>query len=221
MLSAQGIHLKLGNRYILRDISFAVGAGKALSVLGANGSGKSTLLKAIGKLIPLEAGTICAGKEGAKIIPVLQNPFLWPHISVEKNILYAVSESVDHSSEFQEIVSALNIQHLLKKSPRHLSGGEQQRISLARALILKPDVLLLDEVTSAQDVSQVFAIYKYLSHLKASGVTLIFNTHSINFAKKLADDYIFLYKSVIEDGGRIDQLEDSCSLVLKKFLAYM
>jgi len=201
---------------VVRDVSFARGATTILAeidltiarggrtiILGPNGSGKSTLLRILHGLIAPTGGTI--RWNGAVTRPneqamVFQRPVLLRR-SAEANLRYALSlAGVKGADADRRIVAALTdvgLADVAKRSARVLSGGEQQRLALARAWALDPEVLFLDEPTASLDPGATRAVEQIVSDIHARGTTIVMTTHNLAQAKRLADDVVFLH------GGRI------------------
>lgn len=217
-----------GDNKVLNDISLFLPAGSVTAILGPSGSGKSTLLRTINHLERVDSGFITVNgdligyqkkgnalyelkeknilKQRADIAMVFQNFNLFPHMTVLENIIEAPIHvrGMDYEAAVHLAFDLLARVGLLDKAdsyPRQLSGGQQQRIAIARALALKPKVILFDEPTSALDpelVGEVLDIIKELAH---SGTTLVVVTHEINFAYEVADTVIFMEKGQIVEQG--------------------
>ena len=236
-------HLKksFGQLEVLKDISFSLHQGEVLGIIGPSGSGKSTLLRCICQLETVTDGTvnICgqnlvekgiyADKKtmrsiGLNIGLVFQNFNLFPHFSVLRNITEAQRIVLGKSKEESEAVAM----ELLKKMgleakansyPCELSGGQQQRVSIARALALKPKVLLFDEPTSALDPELTGEILAVIRDLAREKMTMIVVTHEMAFARDTSDKVIFMDGGVIvEEGNPQDLINNPQSDRLKEFL---
>ena len=208
---------------VLDDISFKVEHGSVLVVLGPSGSGKSTLLRTIAGLEPIQGGTISindqvidAGKPGTeragrsdrsselrtRIGMVFQSYDLFPNKTVLGNITMApvLVQKRDKSEVEAEAIRLLGRVGLADRKdswPHELSGGQRQRVAICRALILHPEVLLLDEITAALDPEMVREVLDVVLELAKSGQTMLIVTHETQFARAIADHIILL------DGGRI------------------
>lgn len=199
---------------VLKGIDLSVADGEYLVILGASGSGKSTLLNILGGLEKSDSGTVTyngieltslSDKELTKFRRdkvgfVFQQYYLLPDMNVEKNV--RMGADLAGSSDYLTIIEALGLGNKLKKYPRHLSGGEQQRVAVARALAKKPEVLFMDEPTGALDEDTGRQLLDYVLKLKKqSGFTLIMVTHNANIAEtaervikigsgRIVEDYI-------------------------------
>ncbi len=214
MLTATNITKSFAGRGVLNGVSAAIAPGEIVALLGPSGSGKTTLLRALALIEPPDSGRITLHDRRwdfpwpkrekragpwPKVTVVFQELFLWPHLSLRENILLP-ARNVGHQNieaELAEVVEALDLSGFIDRFPNEASLGQRQRIALARAALLKPDYLLLDEVTSALDIEQVHNILTFLPTLKAKGIGMLLITHHINFARRAADQILFL------DGGRI------------------
>jgi ABC-type polar amino acid transport system ATPase subunit len=233
MLEGKNISKYIGGNKILEDINLKIQPGRITSVIGPSGSGKSTLLNCLSLLtIPTE-GSVIVNEEiysfqnekgSSKGFPyplvtvVFQGLFLWPHLSNEENIQLPLKELKRTPEHFDEVIGKLDIRNILKKYPNECSGGEKQRVALARQLLLKPQYLLLDEVTSALDLEMVNIVANILSDLKEKGTGILLVTHMVNLARSLSDDFYFLDKGVVVESGPTKQMNNPESERLQKFL---
>ena len=239
-------HLKksFGDFQVLKDISFSLHQGEVLGIIGPSGSGKSTLLRCICQLETVTGGTInISGRNlvengiytdkntqraiGLDIGLVFQNFNLFPHFSVLRNITEAQCIVLGKSKEESETVAM----ELLKKMgleskagsyPCELSGGKQQRVSIARALALKPQVLFFDEPTSALDPELTGEILAVIRELAAEKMTMVIVTHEMSFARDTSDHLIFMDGGVIVEQGNPVELinnpkEERTIQFLKRF----
>ncbi|MBI9069182.1 MAG: ABC transporter ATP-binding protein [Salinivirgaceae bacterium] len=206
MLKVENLHIKLGD-FHLSDINFSVEKGEYFMLLGESGSGKSVLLESIAGLFKQNKGEIFLNGQNInktniqkrKIGLVFQDFALFPHYSVEENIAFPLKIRKYKSAIIKDIVDQLacemNILPLLKRKPETLSGGEKQRVALARTLTLKPDILLLDEPLSSIDVSLKGELRSLLRRLNQKGQTIIHVTHDYEEAISLASKI-----AIIQDG---------------------
>jgi len=218
LLAIEHVRKSFGDNVVLRDVSLTVEPGQCVVLIGASGSGKSTLLRCVNLLETVDDGRILlAGKDitdprvsadavRARIGVVFQSYNLFPHLSVIDNITLAPVRvhMVDRADARQRAMAMLERVGLAEKAharPDDLSGGQQQRVAIARALVNDPQLMLLDEVTSALDPELVGEVLDLLRELKAEGMTMILNTHEMGFARQVADEVCFLHGSYIHEKG--------------------
>lgn len=203
-----------GEKLVLDQVDLSVDLHEVICLIGASGSGKSTLLRCINRLVKADYGDIYLddvpvtderfGKVGLhkRIGIVFQSYNLFPHLTVLDNLTLA-PRKVHGKSRKESEASALEqldrfgMNSFAKAYPEQLSGGQQQRVAFVRALMNKPDVLLLDEVTAALDPELVGEVLGIIKELKAQGMTMVIVTHEMGFARDVADRVCFL------EGGRI------------------
>lgn len=221
VLQVQGVSKSFGANRVLADVSLDLERGEVLCLLGPSGCGKSTLLRCINWLETPDAGSIRlnskrfgAHKGGARIGDaelaqmrsrigmVFQHFALWPHLTVLGNIMEAPVhvQRRNRKEVHDEAIALLAKVGLGDKAdmfPSRLSGGQKQRVGIARALAMKPDVLLFDEPTSALDPMLVGEVLEVMRDLAAEGATMVIVTHEMEFARQVASRIIFM------DGGHI------------------
>jgi len=213
VISLQNLNVDLGE-FVLQDINLEVKAGEYFILLGPTGAGKTVLLEAIAGLHPVLKGAISIdGKEITKLKPekrgvgiVYQDQMLFPHLSVEKNIAFGLKAMRCPKQEVKpridDAVALLGIAHLLHREPRTLSGGEKQKVALARALVTRPTVLLLDEPLSALDPNTRERMQHELAELhRRLKVTIIHVTHDFEEAGALGDRVAVLNEGQIVQVG--------------------
>ena len=200
----------------LNKVSFTLDQGKVLVVMGPSGSGKSTLIRTINGLETFDKGElnvlgikIRADSDERKIQKirrrvgmVFQQFNLFPHLSILENITLAPIQVQKRSKKEAEeygmyLLCQMGIESHAKKYPGQLSGGEQQRVAIARSLALKPELLLFDEPTSALDPERINEVLDAMRRLADQGMTMIVVTHEIKFAKEVSDQVLFI------DSGKI------------------
>jgi polar amino acid transport system ATP-binding protein len=213
-LSIQGLHKSFGELPVLRGIDLEVAEHEVIALIGASGSGKSTLLRCINLIEPIDAGRILI--EGEEITArgvnvdrirrrvgiVFQAFNLFPHMSVLDNVTLAPRKVLkrppgDAEREALALLERFGLGEKARDFPDRLSGGQQQRVAIVRALAMAPDLLLLDEVTSALDPELVAEVLSVIRELAAGGMTMLIATHEMGFARDIANRVCFL------DGGRI------------------
>ena len=210
----EALHKSFGALEVLRGIDLSVARHEVVCLIGASGSGKSTLLRCVNLLEPIDAGRIFI--EGAEITApkvdvdrlrrgigiVFQAFNLFPHMSVLDNITLAPRRVLrrsraDAEREAMALLERFGLAEKARDFPDRLSGGQQQRVAIVRALAMEPQLLLLDEVTSALDPELVAEVLNVIRELAAGGMTMIIATHEMGFARDIAHRVCFL------DGGRI------------------
>jgi polar amino acid transport system ATP-binding protein len=222
-LRIEGLHKSFGKLEVLRGIDLTVAEHEVVCMIGASGSGKSTLLRCINLLEPIDAGRIeVEGREitGAGVHVdrvrrgigiVFQSFNLFPHLRVLDNITLAPRKVLGRSrSEAEEAGRALLRRFGLEEKaldyPDRLSGGQQQRVAIVRALAMQPDLLLLDEITSALDPELVAEVLDVVRELATGGMTMVIATHEMSFAREVADRVCFLDEGRILEEGPPAQL---------------
>lgn len=216
------------NLEILKGISFSVKKGEVLSIIGPSGSGKSTLLRCISQLEDVTDGTItiCGKKlvENGVYVDkklkheiilksglVFQNFNLFPHYSVLKNVtepqIQVLKRPKDEAEQTaMELLKRMGLVEKAQNYPCELSGGQQQRVSIARALALKPEVLLFDEPTSALDPELTGEILAVIKELASEKMTMVVVTHEMAFARDISTEIIFMDGGVIVEQGEPNQV---------------
>lgn len=208
LLEFQNVFYTNDNQDILRDITLSVDAGDYISIVGPSGSGKSTLLKLCGHLIsPTEGSILYKGKSitkmdamefRKKVAYCFQTPYLFGEKVIDNiSFPYAIRDRQVDFERIEKLFSLFNLnQEYLQKSIQNLSGGEKQRIALIRSLLFKPEVLLLDEVTSALDALNTSIVETIIQSLNENGTTILWITHDLEQSEKNANKLL-----TIEDGA--------------------
>ena len=199
-LSLQNISLDLDNKEILKGLNLQVDKGEFIAITGASGTGKTSLLRIICGLESPKEGEILLDNmvifnkgisvptEKRNIGLVIQEKVLFPHLTARKNIEFGLSKNSPNESHVDEILHHLNITKLANKFPHELSGGESQRVALARSIVMKPKLLLLDEPFTGLDTELKSNIYPEIqSILKNNMITSLMVTHDLNEVKALSD----------------------------------
>ncbi len=217
-LVLEGVRKTFDKLEVLRGIDLALDEHEAVCLIGASGSGKSTLLRCVNLLEPIDAGRILVhGREvtapGVDVNElrrgigiVFQSFNLFPHMSVLANITLAPRKALGLSrSAADERAAALldrfGLADKRDEYPDRLSGGQQQRVAIIRALAMQPDLLLLDEVTSALDPELVAEVLEVIRELASEGMTMLIATHEMGFARDVAHRVCFLHEGVILEEG--------------------
>ncbi|MDR2987966.1 MAG: amino acid ABC transporter ATP-binding protein [Nocardiopsaceae bacterium] len=211
------LHKSFGSNEVLRGIDLAVSSHEVICLIGASGSGKSTLLRCINLLEPINSGRISLFGEditGANIDAnlvrrqigiVFQSFNLFPHMNVLRNVTLAPMKvfKTPAAQAEQEAKALLDRFGLFDKAsdyPDRLSGGQQQRVAIVRALAMRPQIMLLDEVTSALDPELVAEVLEVITELASGGMTMLIATHEMGFARDIANRVCFLEEGrIIED----------------------
>jgi len=221
MIKAKNIYKNIGNRAILKDISLELGKDEVTVLFGPSGSGKTTLCRNLSLLDYPNKGEIeifgnlyaFPSKKKFENLPypqigfVYQQLFLWPHLTNKQNILFALGNKIESRKEqFDELVEFLEIKDIIGRYPNEVSIGQKQRVAIARTLILNPDFIFFDEITSALDIVQTKKIIELIENLKNKGVGCLIVTHNLEMFKKVADNMIFLSEGeIVERGNDIFQ----------------
>jgi ABC-type polar amino acid transport system ATPase subunit len=218
VLHASGIRKSFGDREVLRGVDVSLARNEVVALIGASGSGKSTLLRCLGLLEPIDDGQILlAGKDisdprvdanavRARLGAVFQSYNLFPHLSVLDNVTLAsrVVHRVprrEAEARARELLARIGLADKAGEHPDRLSGGQQQRAAIIRAIATDPEVLLLDEITSALDPELVGEVLELVRDLALAGSTILMATHEMAFARDVADRVVFLDQGVIVEEG--------------------
>lgn len=218
ILRADGLRKSFGRMPVLRGVSIALPAHEVVALIGASGSGKSTLLRCLNLLEPIDDGQIFLGDEDisdprvnanrvrGRFGAVFQSYNLFPHLTVLDNVTLAsrVVRRIPRRAADERAMALLQrigLAGLAHQHPDRLSGGQQQRAAIARALATDPEVLLLDEITSALDPELVGEVLDLVRELAADGATILMATHEMAFARDVADRVVFLDRGVIVEQG--------------------
>lgn len=204
-LTIRSLSYSVGAVEVVRDVSFDIKRGSRNIVLGANGAGKSVLLRLLhGLLVPSGGQIKWAGADAKfKQAMVFQRPVMLRRTARE-NIEFAlhIAHRNDVSSAANQALASVGLMHLADRPARQCSGGEQQRIALARAWALAPEVLFLDEPTASLDPTATKAIEDVIGAINKMGTTIIMTTHDIGQAKRIADRVLFLHRGLlVEDAS--------------------
>jgi len=228
-LEIKNLKKSFGNLEVIRGLSLTAKKGEVICIIGTSGSGKSTLLRCVNLLETPDSGEVYVNGElikmkknkNGKLIPAEQNQVdrirsklgmvfqdfnLWSHMTVLQNVMEApihvqkIEKNVARKNGFQ-LLEKVGIAEKADQYPSRLSGGQQQRAAIARALAMKPDVMLFDEPTSSLDPELVGEVLKVMKSLAKEGRTMIIVTHEMGCAKEVSSKVIFL------DQGRVEEEE--------------
>jgi polar amino acid transport system ATP-binding protein len=217
------VRKSFGRNEVLRGIDLTVAEHEVVCLIGASGSGKSTLLRCVNLIEPIDAGRIFVdGREitargvdvngiRQRIGIVYQAYNLFPHMSVLRNVTLAPRQVLklgrtEAEARALELLDRFGLGDKARDYPDRLSGGQQQRVAIVRALAMRPDLMLLDEVTSALDPELIAEVLEVIRELAASGMTMLIATHEMSFARDIADRICFLDAGVILEQGPPTQL---------------
>ncbi len=222
-LRIEDLHKSFDGLEVLKGIDLEVDEHEVVALIGASGSGKSTFLRCVNLLEPIDRGRILI--EGEEITArgvdvnrirqrvgiVFQAFNLFPHMSVLRNVTLGPIEALgmskaDAAALADELLGRFGLLDKRDDYPDRLSGGQQQRVAIVRALAMKPDVLLLDEVTSALDPELVAEVLNVIRELATSGMTMVIATHEMGFARDIANRVCFLDEGVILEEGLPDRI---------------
>ncbi len=212
------LHKSFGKLEVLRGIDLDLAQHEVVCLIGASGSGKSTLLRCINLLEPIDTGRIeVQGEEitgpgvdvnriRRRIGIVFQSYNLFPHMSVLRNVTLAPMKALglsrrEAAAEATELLARFGLAERRDDYPDRLSGGQQQRVAIVRALAMRPELMLLDEVTSALDPELVAEVLNVIRELAAGGMTMLIATHEMSFARDIANRVCFLDQGVLLEQG--------------------
>jgi polar amino acid transport system ATP-binding protein len=225
-LVLEGVRKSFGRNEVLRGIDLAVAEHEVVCLIGASGSGKSTLLRCVNLIERVDAGRIVVRGEEItargvdvdrirrRIGIVFQAFNLFPHMSVLRNVTLAPRTVLGEGRREAEaravdLLERFGLADKRDEYPDRLSGGQQQRVAIVRALAMQPDLMLLDEVTSALDPELVAEVLEVIRELAAGGMTMLIATHEMGFARDIADRVCFLDDGAILEQGRPDEIFSS------------
>jgi ABC-type polar amino acid transport system ATPase subunit len=235
MLYFKNIQKAFPETPVLKEVSGEIEKGQIIALMGPNGCGKSTLLRSIAMVNPPDAGEVTIGDSSYNfptdqelgfdgwpdVTMVFQQLYLWPHLTVSENIALPLKERLGRKDVTEEVTQSLeqfNIANLSKRYPNEISVGQKQRVALARALALKPEYLLLDEISSALDTLQIIELIDIISKAK-KGLGILLVTHSLGFALSVADEVWVMDHGRIIEKVKTAQIDSSESLFLKEILS--
>jgi polar amino acid transport system ATP-binding protein len=234
MIQFEDVDKRFGDNVVLDELNFAVAPGEFVTLIGPSGSGKTTILRLLMTLEQVSGGQIWVGgeslshmKRGDKLVPaddkyqrvvrkrigmVFQQFNLFPNMKVLQNITEAPIRVLGLSraeaeERARELLDLVGLSEKVDAHPSQLSGGQQQRVAIARALAMRPDVLLLDEVTSALDPELVAGVLKLLKDIaETTDITFLCVTHEMNFARDVSDRVLMFDQGQIVEDAPPDKL---------------
>lgn len=247
VLEVEDLHKSFGEIEVLKGISLTANRGDVIAMLGSSGSGKSTFLRCLNLLETPNAGKVSVQGETIRMglkrgLPTATDPRqverirtrlamvfqgfnLWSHMTVLENVVEAPIHVLglaraEATERAETLLDKVGIWERRDYYPAHMSGGQQQRAAIARALAMNPDVLLFDEPTSALDPELVGEVLTVMRDLAEEGRTMIVVTHEMGFARDVASDVVFLHQGQIEEKGPPGQVfENPRSDRFRQFLA--
>jgi len=222
-VSLRGVNKSFGANTVLHDLTLDVSAGEVVSFIGASGSGKTTLLRCVNLLEQIDDGAVLLDGDEISAVGRDPNPIrrrvgivfqsfnLFPHMSVLRNITLALTKVLDlaerdATARALELLNRFGLAEKASVYPDQLSGGQQQRVAIIRALAMRPEVLLLDEITSALDPELVGEVLDAVRELKGSGITMLIATHEMAFAREISDRVCFLHAGSVAEVGAPSQI---------------
>ena len=222
-LALEGVHKSFGANEVLRGIDLSLAEEEVVCLIGASGSGKSTLLRCVNLLEPLDAGRILLHGEEItrrgvdvnhirqRIGIVFQAFNLFPHMTVLRNVMLGPREALklgreEAEARALELLGRFGLADRRDDYPDRLSGGQQQRVAIVRALAMRPQLLLLDEVTSALDPELVGEVLNVIRELAEGGMTMLIATHEMGFAREVASRVCFLDAGLILEEGPPEEI---------------
>lgn len=203
-------------------ISFSVEFGEVVCVLGQSGSGKTTLLRVLAGLETLDSGKVEV-TDNVLASYVAQDYTLWPHLTVLENLTLAPNlKSEDKQKVFEDakhLLSRFGLEEYSGNYPSELSGGQKQRVALLRAVMARPKILLLDEITSALDPVLIGGVLDLIKALAKDGYTMVIVTHHMSFARSVADRVIFLKNgSVLQNTKTAEFFNNQANTEIQSFI---
>ncbi len=235
VVELQSVHKRFGNNHVLRGVSFAVRRGEVVAIIGKSGSGKSTALRCINRLEQIDEGQIrvCSHAVHADGLDlralrrdvgiVFQSYNLFPHLTVLQNIALGPTAvkrmpAAQANSLAQDVLARVGLSDKAQAYPEQLSGGQQQRVAIARSLAMQPQLMLFDEVTSALDPELTGEVLKVMEQMAAEGMTMILVTHEMGFARRVADQVIFMHQGQVWEQGSPGILDQPATAELRQFV---
>ena len=222
-LVLEGIRKSFGSHEVLRGIDLELAQHEVVCLIGASGSGKSTLLRCVNLLEPVDEGRVVLGGDEItapgvnldrvrrRVGIVFQAYNLFPHMTVLRNVTLGPTKALGTpraraEADALELLGRFGLADRAGDYPDRLSGGQQQRVAIVRALALQPELMLLDEVTSALDPELVAEVLSVIRELAEGGMTMLIATHEMSFARDIASRVCFLDEGVILEQGDPEQI---------------
>ena len=217
-LSLRDVRKRFGDLEVCKGIDLDIAEGEMVCLIGASGSGKSTLLRCMNLLEPIDDGEIFLDGDDIsepgldpqsvrqQIGMVFQSYNLFPHMTAIENVMLAPRRVKRLTRdalrpEVSELFTRFGLADRMEHYPDQLSGGQQQRVAIIRALAMKPQIMLFDEITSALDPELVGEVLKVMQDLAQEGRTMVVVTHEMGFAREVSNQLVFLHKGIVEERG--------------------
>lgn len=232
MINIKKISKKYNNKYVFRNISFDINDNEKLLIIGPSGCGKTTLIRCLNGLNKINSGNIFLNGVKisniddvtlkSKVGMVFQNYNLFPHLTVRENVslaprLLKMGSDREIDDLVKRLLSEVNIINKIDSYPSKLSGGEKQRVAIARTLATKPEVILFDEPTSALDPATINDFISLLNELSKT-TTIVVVSHEMDLIKSFADKVLFLKDGSILEYGTPDEILNSKNPIVREFL---
>jgi polar amino acid transport system ATP-binding protein len=235
IVEVDSISKSFGTNRVLEGVSFKVDKGAVVAIVGRSGSGKSTALRCIDRLERVDDGRIevCGHDVTSPSLDlhqlrrdvgiVFQSYNLFPHMTVEQNVMLAPRlvlkrKREELRSRADAALAQVGLADKATAYPSQLSGGQQQRVAIARSLAMSPQLMLFDEVTSALDPELTGEVLRVMEKLAADGMTMILVTHEMAFARKVADEVIFMHRGKVWEHGPAEILDAPDTEELRNFV---
>ena len=235
IVKVEAISKSFGPTRVLEGVSFQVDQGSVVAIIGRSGSGKSTALRCIDRLETVDEGRIevCGHDITSPKLDlhqlrrdvgiVFQSYNLFPHMTVEENVMLAPRlvlkrKRAELRHDADAALAQVGLADKAESYPSQLSGGQQQRVAIARSLAMAPKLMLFDEVTSALDPELTGEVLRVMEKLAADGMTMILVTHEMAFARKVADEVVFMHRGKVWERGPAGMLDAPCTEELRNFV---
>ena len=229
------VHKSFGAHKVLSGVNLQAQRGQVTAIIGRSGSGKSTALRCIDRLEKVDSGeiTVCGRRVDDPQVDlkalrlevgiVFQSYNLFPHLSIEENIMLAPRAAKGMDKEAartlaHQVLARVGLADKATAYPEQLSGGQQQRVAIARSLAMQPKVMLFDEVTSALDPELTGEVLRVIEELAAGGMTMVMVTHEMPFARRIADQVVFMHSGRVWEQGSAAILNEPQTPELKQFV---
>ncbi|MGZ5181784.1 MAG: amino acid ABC transporter ATP-binding protein [Ramlibacter sp.] len=224
VVAVQDLVKRFGQNTVLDGVSLDIQRGQMVAIVGRSGSGKSTLLRCMNALETVEGGAlrVCGHDVGQRdklalrelrrdVGIVFQSYNLFPHLTVERNITLALTSvkklaKAEACEVARRVLALVGLSDKAQSYPEQLSGGQSQRVAIARSLALSPQLMLFDEVTSALDPELTGEVLKVMEDLKRQGMTMVLVTHEMAFARRVADVVVFMHQGRVWEIGPPEEL---------------